>query len=178
MVDMCVKLTWVDSPELWDAARRLVEEYAASLGIDLGFQDFEREIASLPSEYGPPAGWFVLAEVGPRDFVGCGGVRPLSDGECEMKRLYVAPAARGSGAGRVIAEALIERARQSGYRAMLLDTLPSMRTAQSLYRSLGFEPTEAYRFNPVPGASFWRLDLDRWRSVIEARGASPGSSST
>jgi len=156
-----VELTWADSPPLWDAARRLVEEYAASLGIDLGFQDFEHEIASLPEEYGPPAGWFVLASETAGRFIGCGAVRRLSVTDCEMKRLYVAPAARGSGAGRAIADALIARARQSGYRAMFLDTLPSMGAAQALYRSLGFEPTVAYRFNPVPGASFWRLELHR-----------------
>src|ERR1700726_1307499 len=92
-------------------------------------------------------------------FIGCGGVRRFSEAECEMKRLYVVPANRRGGVGRTIAEALIEQARQLGYQAMLLDTLPSMIRAQELYALLGFEPTAAYRYNPAPGARFLRLEL-------------------
>lgn len=147
-----------DSPELWIEARRLVEEYAGSLGVDLEFQNFQHELESMAEEYGPPHGYFVLAE---RDgvFFGCGGLRRFSDSTCEMKRLYVRPTHRGGGTGRGIIETLIKQARQMGYRAMLLDTLPSMGKAQDLYVLLGFKPTEAYRHNPVPGASFWKLEL-------------------
>jgi GNAT superfamily N-acetyltransferase len=153
-------LTFVspDSPRLWAEARRLVREYAASLGVDLSFQDFDREIASLEHEYGPPDGHFLLAADDDR-FVGCGGFRRLTAADCEMKRLYVVSSARGTGAGRALAVALIAEARRRGYQAMLLDTLPSMQGAQRLYASLGFAPTTPYRFNPVEGTSFLRLPL-------------------
>jgi len=146
------------SPEQWAAARALVEEYAASLQLDLDFQNFDDEIASLPREYGPPDGCFVLAATDGR-FVGCGGVRRHDEAACEMKRLYVRPDARGGGIARLIVERLIEHARQRGYGVLLLDTLPTMDGAQALYRSLGFTPTEPYRYNPVPGATFWKLVL-------------------
>ena len=146
------------SAELWAEARRLVEEYAASLDLDLSFQGFQHEIESLASEYGPPGGRFVLAEQA-GTFIGCGGVRRFSESDCEMKRLYVVPANRRGGVGRTIAEALIEQARHLGYQAILLDTLPSMIRAQELYTLLGFEPTAAYRYNPAPGARFLRLEL-------------------
>ena len=139
-------------------ARGLVEEYATSLNIDLGFQDFHHEIHSLPTEYGLPDGYFVLAVQEGR-FIGCGAFRRFAAAACEMKRLYVVPSHRGSGVGRIVAEALIRKARQRGYTSMLLDTLPSMVGAQALYSSLGFTPTPAYRYNPVPGASYWKLEL-------------------
>jgi ribosomal protein S18 acetylase RimI-like enzyme len=146
------------SPEQWAAARRLVEQYAASLQLDLDFQNFDDEIASLPRAYGSPDGCFVLAAQD-EGFVGCGGIRRHDASACEMKRLYVVPAARGGGIARQIAERLIAHARERGYRSVLLDTLPTMAGAQALYRSLGFTPTDPYRFNPVPGATFWKLRL-------------------
>ena len=147
-----------ESSDHWAAARRLVEEYATSLSVDLAFQDFQREITSLAIEYGPPRGCFLLA-VQAGAFIGCGGLRRFSDSACEMKRLYVAPGHRGEGVGRLLAEALIGHGRRLGYETMLLDTLPTMDTAQDLYASLGFEPAPAYRYNPVPGATFRRLTL-------------------
>jgi GNAT superfamily N-acetyltransferase len=153
-----VELITVDVAPLWDEARRLIDEYAASLDFDLAFQNFNSELESLPTEYGPPDGCFVLA----RDegvWIGCGGVRRLSESACEMKRLYVSPSGRGRGAGRRIAEALIDAARRLGYRTMLLDTTPSMPRAQQLYTSLGFTTVSPYRYNPIDGASYWRLDL-------------------
>jgi putative acetyltransferase len=146
------------SPEEWTTARALVEEYAASLQLDLEFQNFDDEIACLSRAYGPPDGCFILAAQGPR-FVGCGGIRRHDALACEMKRLYVVPAARGGGLARMIVERLIAAARARGYRSMLLDTLPTMGGAQALYRSLGFTETDPYRFNPVPGATFWKLRL-------------------
>src|SRR5437762_8028062 len=109
-----------DSADLWSAARALVAEYAASLELDLAFQNFRHELDSLPQEYGPPDGCFLLAARDGR-FVGCGGVRRYSEGDCEMKRLYVARAHRGAGVARLVADALIRHARQRGYRSMLLD---------------------------------------------------------
>jgi GNAT superfamily N-acetyltransferase len=153
-----VELITVNSAPLWVDARRLIEEYAASLDFDLAFQDFNREIQSLPTEYGPPHGAFVLAgDEG--TWIGCGGVRKFSESSCEMKRLYVSPSGRGRGLGRRIAEMLIDAARRLGYRAMLLDTTPSMPRAQQLYTSLGFKTVAPYRFNPIDGATYWRLDL-------------------
>lgn len=142
----------------WDAARRLVEEYAASLGIDLSFQDFSREIAALREEYGPPGGHFLLASVDGA-FAGCGGFRRLSDTRCEMKRLYVTPAQRSSGAGRALAVALIDEARRRGYAAIRLDTLPSMHAARRMYAALGFRDIPPYRYNPVAGTAFMELTL-------------------
>lgn len=140
------------------AARRLVEEYAASLAIDLSFQDFAQEIESLPQHYEPPGGCFILGALDGAA-IGCGAIRRLSESACEMKRLYVMPARRGEGLGRMIVAALIARARELGYRSMLLDTLPSMGGAHALYASLGFRHTAPYRFNPIAGATYWRLDL-------------------
>ena len=153
-----LELVQPDSPELWLVARRLVQEYATSLNFDLCFQDFAHELETLSGEYGPPDGHFVLARWS-GVFVGCGGLRRFADAACEMKRLYVAPTHRGKGIGQAVAGALIARARQLGYTTMLLDTLPSMVAAQHVYWALGFTPTNPYRQNPVPGATFLKLQL-------------------
>jgi putative acetyltransferase len=153
-----VTVARVDSMALWVEARRLIEEYAASLDFDLAFQGFDRELRSLETEYGPPHGCFVLAAFEDA-WIGCGGLRRLSESACEMKRLYVTPRGRGHGAGRAVARALIVAARDLGYQRVLLDTMPSMTQAQELYASLGFIRTAPYRYNPIEGASYWRLDL-------------------
>lgn len=138
--------------------RRLFEEYAGSLGLDLGFQSFERELRELPGEYAPPRGRVLLALV---DGVaaGCVALRPLDGRTCEMKRLYVRPSHRGAGVGRTLALAVIETARTLGYSRMRLDTLPSMESARGLYYSLGFREIDPYRFNPIPGTAYMELDL-------------------
>ena len=141
-----------------DVARGLFTEYAGGLGVDLCFQDFDRELAGLPGDYAPPDGRLLLAWDA-EQAVGCGALRRLEAGVCEMKRLYVRKAARGGGLGRRMAEALIEEARTIGYGRMRLDTLPSMGEAIQLYRSLGFTPIPPYRANPVPGALFLELAL-------------------
>jgi len=153
-----LQLVQPDSPELWLAARALVQEYAASLDFDLCFQDFAHELDTLSSEYGPPGGRFVLASWS-GTFVGCGGLRRFTGSACEMKRVYVVPVHRGKGIGQAVARALIAQARQAGYTEILLDTLPSMTAAQHVYFALGFTPTDSYRHNPVPGATFLKLEL-------------------
>lgn len=146
-------------PEDLAVARALFVEYAASLSVDLSFQDFETELTTLPGAYAPPAGALLLAELA-GDVVGCVALRPLDPPSvAELKRLYVRPAGRGAGAGRALTKAVLEHARRAGYERVRLDTLPFMREAQALYRALGFVDIPPYRHNPVPGTSFMALDL-------------------
>ena len=142
----------------WAAARRLVEEYARSLGVDLDFQDFAHEIESLGTHYGPPDGRFLLCECD-GEFAGCVALRRFDRDDCEMKRMHVTLAFRGRGLGRVLADAIIAEAKALGYRRMLLDTMPFMREAHQLYESLGFRAIQPYRHNPVPGTAFLALAL-------------------
>jgi putative acetyltransferase len=139
------------------AVRLLFEEYAASLGVDLGFQDFDRELAELPGEYLPPAGRLLLA-LAPEP-AGCVALRPFEPEVCEMKRLYVRPAYRGTGLGLRLAEAIVAAGREAGYQWMRLDTLPTMAAARGLYEALGFVEIEAYRPNPVHGTTYFELRL-------------------
>jgi putative acetyltransferase len=147
----------VDASEA-DEVRALFREYQAELGVDLCFQGFDRELADLPGEYGPPHGSLLVASVD-GELAGCVALRRLGDGVCEMKRLYVRPAFRRQRVGRALAEAVIATARDRGYLRMRLDTLPSMAQASALYRSLGFTEIEPYYRNQVPGARFLELEL-------------------
>jgi putative acetyltransferase len=153
-----MQLLQARTPRQWAEAQRLVREYAASLNVDLSFQNFDRELQHFTSEYAPPSGAFILAEDADR-YVACIGLRQFSAGIGEIKRLYVEPAARGLGLGRLLVERIIEVARHIGYGSLVLDTLPFMKEAQSLYVALGFQPTAPYRYNPVVGSAFLRLDL-------------------
>jgi len=147
------------SPEDITTARSLFVEYAASVGDDLCFQDFEKELDGLPGAYQPPEGALLLAERA-GEAVGCVALRPLDPPAiAEIKRLYVRRAGRGAGAGRALIDAILAEARRAGYERVRLDTLPVMKEAQSLYRALGFVEIPAYRKYPVPGTIFMELAL-------------------
>ena len=148
-----------ESAAEWREARRLVEEYAASLNLDLSFQNFAQELEHFESEYSAPSGAFLLArEKGA--FVGCVGLRKLSDTVGEIKRLYVAPTVRGLGLGQALVRGIVDEGKQLKYARLVLDTLPSMLAARSLYEALGFKPIAPYRYNPVAGTAFLELQLD------------------
>ncbi len=153
-----VALHEATSPLALAHVRALFLEYAAGLGIDLAFQDFGSELASLPGAYAPPGGALLLATYGVQ-VAGCAALRPFEGKSCEMKRLYVRAEHRKRGIGRLLAAATISTARQAGYARMRLDTLPSMRAAIALYRSLGFHEIPPYRYNPVPGTLYLECSL-------------------
>ncbi|MDH4059726.1 MAG: GNAT family N-acetyltransferase [Aquincola sp.] len=150
------------TPAQLDATRTIFREYAAALGVDLCFQNFDDELARLPGEYSPPQGALLLAVVDGK-IAGCGALRPLADVDyanaCEMKRLYVRPAFRRLGLGRLLAQALIDRGVLAGYSTLLLDTLDDMEIARGLYASLGFEEIPPYYFNPIAGAHYLKATL-------------------
>ena len=153
-------LTASDS-EAIEHVRQFFRNYAAWLGVDLSFQNFDQEMASLPGAYATPEGRLFFAEVDGQP-AGCVGVRSFADGICEMKRLYVEPGMRGLGVGRALALEAIKAAKTVGYRRLLIDTLPSMRMAVKLYRELGFTEAPAYYKTPVEGTMFLALDLENW----------------
>jgi GNAT superfamily N-acetyltransferase len=141
------------------AVADLFRGYAASLPVDLDYQDFAAELAGLPGKYAPPRGALLLARANDGLPLGCVALRELDDECCEMKRLYLVPSARGLGLGRALTVAVIEEAKRLGYRELWLDTLPTMRAAQDLYAQLGFEPIAAY-YQPTPaGTVFMALRL-------------------
>jgi putative acetyltransferase len=146
-----------------DAVRDIFREYARGLGVDLCFQQFDRELAGLPGDYAQPRGKLMLATVN-GEVAGCCAVRPLDSSDypnaCEMKRLYVRPQFRGLGLGRQLVEEAMEAAREAGYASVLLDTLDDMEAARSLYEDLGFKEIPPYYHNPIPGAHYLKADLD------------------
>jgi putative acetyltransferase len=155
-----------------ELARTLFVEYAAWLKVDLCFQGFDRELATLPGAYAPPAGRLLLAGA-PGEAFGCIALRPLAatgpscgedaadgaTGVGEVKRLYVRPGSRGGGWGRKLAEAVIGDARAIGYRELKLDTLEWMGEARALYAKLGFRECPKYYDNPHPGVVYMSLEL-------------------
>ena len=156
-----VELTKVVAPGRdADAARDLFLEYGESLGFNTCFGGFEQELVSLPGDYAPPRGRLLLAKEGDA-LAGCVGVRPLAGDRCEMKRLFVRPRFRGAGLGRRLAQAAIDEARKAGYRAMYLDTLPTMIEARRLYGALGFRRCAPYYDNACVGSDCYELLLDQ-----------------
>ena len=164
-----IELVPAESAEQIAAVRELFSEYAASLSIDLCFQNFDAELAGLPGVYAPPGGALLLALVDGAP-AGCVAMRALPESDhtnaCEMKRLYVRRAFRRFGLGRLLTQQLMDLATQSGHSCMLLDTLDDMEAARGLYTSLGFEDIPPYYFNPIPGAHYLKVELDapgtRW----------------
>ena len=152
-------------PQDLDVVRELFLEYATWLGLDLSFQGFDAELASLPGKYGPPGGCLLIArrldvlanQSG--EVIGCVAMRLFDAKRCEMKRLWIRPEFRNLGAGRMLALAIIDAARGARYDEMVLDTLESMESAVGLYQSLGFVRIPAYYHNPIPGAVYFSLDL-------------------
>jgi len=166
-----------------EATRAIFHDYAASLGVDLGFQNFDEELVQLPGEYAEPRGALLLALVDPAHapvtagapllarargglahVAGCCALRPLDTTDypnaAEMKRLYVRPAFRGLGLGRQLAEAMLDAARNAGYACVLLDTLDDMESARALYEDLGFIEVPPYYHNPIAGWHYLKADLD------------------
>jgi len=130
------------------------------MGFTRCFQNFDGELAELPGKYAPPAGRLLLATDDDNQPAGCIALRKLGPQVCEMKRLFVRPAYRGQGVGKVLVDKVIDEARNIGYTYMRLDTLPGlMDTAIALYRSLGFVEIAAYSADPVEGAQFMELNL-------------------
>jgi len=167
----------------FEAVRAIFDEYAASLTVDLGFQNFDEELAQLPGEYAEPRGTLLLALVDaspgqpavpgapqlvrpngqPAYVAGCCALRPLDTVDyanaAEMKRLYVRPGFRGLGLGRQLAEAVLDAARSAGYACVLLDTLDDMESARALYEDLGFAEVPPYYHNPIAGSHYLKVDL-------------------
>lgn len=150
------------SPEDWQQASVLLREYQAQIGVDLCFQNFDSELANLPMHYAGSRGLFLWAFVG-QELAGCCALRPLDEAvdpnACEMKRLYVRPAFRRFGLGRLLAEAIMDAAQSMGYSCILLDTLSDMEAARSLYADLGFEEVPPYYLSPIPGTHYLKAHL-------------------
>jgi len=153
-----LRICKVEKQEDVEIVKGLFAEYAASLKFNLGFQDFEEELANLPGDYAPPKGCLLLAKYEDQP-AGCVASRQQSEGICEGKRLYVRPEFRGLKIGRKLVEAIIAEARRLGYSCIRGDTVPSMQVAQALYASLGFKEIGPYYDNPIEGAKFIELEL-------------------
>lgn len=148
-----------ETEEDYKVARELFLEYANSLNFDLCFQHFDGEISDLAGQYSEPAGCLILCYED--NFpLGCVALRKFKDDICEMKRLYLRPQARGKGIGRTLANKIIEKAKELGYKKMQLDTIETMKEAIALYKSMGFKEIDAYRFNPIAGVKYMEISLE------------------
>ena len=157
-----IKLVTPVTPDEFQVTRRIFEEYAQQLGVDLCFQNFDAELNDLPGDYAQPQGALLLALVDGQ-LAGCCAMRPLISSDypnaCEMKRLYVRISYRRLGLGRQLAEAILDAARVAGFHHMLLDTLTEMESARALYQDLKFEEIPPYYHNPIAGAHYLKVVL-------------------
>lgn len=154
-----IEIVQATAPDDIEHGRRLFRAYAAWLNVDLCFQDFEAELAGLPGSYAPPRGRLLLAKAD-GEVAGCVGLRPLEDGICEMKRLWVEPGFGGTGIGRRLTEAIVNAGHELGYQAMRLDTMPErLKAAGRIYETLGFEKIPDYYHNPLEGVVMYELKL-------------------
>ena len=154
-----IRIAPVRSDDDLTAVAALFDAYAASLDVDLAYQDYRAERAGLPGKYGPPRGELLLARGAEGEALGCVALRPLAGGACEMKRLYVSPAARGTGLGAALAGAVVRTAARLGYAEIRLDTLPTMAAAIGLYERMGFGRTPPYYDGAPEGTIFLRKIL-------------------
>ena len=156
-----MNLVEAHTPDDLETVRALFREYQHDLGVDLCFQGFEEELATLPGCYAPPQGRLLLARVD-EQAAGCVALRPLPEaGVCEMKRLFVCPAYRGQGLGRWLATQILHEATVLNYAVMRLDTLDTLDPAMRLYRELGFQRGAPYYANPLPGVVYWERALSK-----------------
>lgn len=157
-----IELLTPNNPHQWAQLRELFTEYAESLSVDLCFQNFSDELHKLPGEYAAPRGALLVVTVDSQ-YAGCCAMRPLDTVDyanaCEMKRLYVRPAFRGMGLGRLLVDGILDAARLAAYDCILLDTLDDMESARALYEELGFYAIPPYYFNPIAGAHYLKADL-------------------
>jgi putative acetyltransferase len=148
-----LNIAQAETADDYAAARVMLREYQASLGIDLSFQDFESEVRDLPGDYALPRGRLFLARH-ENALVGCVALRAAGATRCEMKRLFVRPGNRGLGVGKALVTRVLDEARAAGYTEIVLDTLPAMADAQRLYEQFGFRDIEPYRVNPIAGTRY------------------------
>jgi putative acetyltransferase len=157
-----IQLIAPETAESLADAQAILREYVQGLAVDLSFQGVEAEVCGLPGPYAPPGGLLLLAYL-EGTVAACGAFCALPDADypnaCEMRRLYVRPAFRRFGLGRLLAQALLDGARRAGYSTMLLDTLDDMEAARGLYASLGFEGIPPYYYSPIAGAHYFKAEL-------------------
>ena len=158
-----LQIVEVKTPEQLGEIKKLFLEYETWLDFDLQFQDFEKEVASLPGKYAPPLGAIFLA-LSDQNSAGCIALRPIKENICEMKRFFVRAQFRGKGIGKKLAIANIDKAGEIGYAKMCLDTHNSFQAAIGIYKKLGFKKTLPYYYNPMPDVSYWELDLNKKKS--------------
>lgn len=160
---MTIKL--VDAYDFREEIKALFTEYTRMLIAEdgafaeyLAIQNYDEETDHLREKYGRPDGRLYLAYADDKP-AGCIGLRRIDDQHCEMKRLFVKPAFRGSRIGEMLVKRIITDAKEIGYSAMLLDTLPFLVNAVHLYRKYGFYEIESYNNSPMDTSVYMRLDL-------------------
>ena len=154
-----VKLLAVKTDKAYQIAVNLFKEYASQIGVDLSFQNFNQELADIKSQYARPKGVLYIAYDKEQQPIGCFGIRVYEDSICELKRMYLKSHYRGLGIGKKLLLKSIQAGKELGYTKMRLDTLPSMKSAINLYKSIGFYEISAYRFNPIEGTKYFEIVL-------------------